>query len=193
MHTLTLAGFRRVEIPKSLAYWYCASTLPDFTPEGLIGLRSLQRCTHRGVQLQGLSYPAICPGCPVTVPSAQISPALRPPFGKPQQPTCAVCVRPSRAAHSRDLHPFDVGRVRRVTTRPFPCRPISLRRTAAADGVERRHRSPPALLACRASSITSTRLQQSPGWRPGWCDGMCAGVATPHITNGVCGMASPFT
>jgi hypothetical protein len=73
-----------------------------------------------------LSYPlthrAFAQWCRILQISPQIPVALR----RPQKPTCPVCVVPSRAPHSKDLHLiFAVQGLSALLQIPFPCRPTS--------------------------------------------------------------------
>ena len=73
--------------------------------------------------ITGLSYPAILKGCPPKYQGFQLSPQPPDISRCPQQPTSSAHVRPLRAAHARDFHPFTVIRVRCVTTSPVSVSP----------------------------------------------------------------------
>ena len=73
--------------------------------------------------ITGLSYPAILKGCPSKYQGFQLSPQPPDTSRCPQQPTSSAHVRPLRAAHARDFHPFTVIRVRCVTTSPVSVSP----------------------------------------------------------------------
>ncbi len=73
--------------------------------------------------ITGLSYTAILKGCPSKYQGFQLSPQPPDTSRCPQQPTSPAHVRPLRAAHARDFHPFTVIRVRCVTTSPVSVSP----------------------------------------------------------------------
>ena len=108
--------------------------------------------------ITGLSYTAILKGCPSKYQGFQLSPQPPDTSRCPQQPTCPAHVRPLRAAHARDFHPFTVIRVRRVTTPPVSVSPNPM---LSLGGLGRRMElHHPAPDVCRTSSIRSMRLRQ---------------------------------
>lgn len=75
------------------------------------------------VAITGLSYAAICQGCPSQYRTLQISPQIPDTSPCPQQPTRRGGVVPFRAPLRRDFHPFIHNRVRHVAMPPVSVSP----------------------------------------------------------------------
>lgn len=111
------------------------------------------------VAITGLSYTAICKGCPLQYRTLQISPQVPDASRRPQQPTSRGWVVPFRAPPSRDFHPFIHNRVRHVAMPPVSVSPNP--RLFPGLGLGRRGElHPSAPCVCRTSSITSMRLRR---------------------------------
>lgn len=107
--------------------------------------------------ITGLSYTAICPGCPGQYQVIQLSPHTPDASRHPQQPTSGDLVIPSRAPPSVDFHHFDNTRVDRVATVPVSTSPNLARvvRIGSNEGI-----SPSSARRSRTSPITGIRLRQ---------------------------------
>lgn len=73
--------------------------------------------------ITGLSFTAICKGCPSQYRRFQVSPQRPDTSRCPQQPTCREYVVPSQAPHIRDFHPFKINRDHVVTYVPVSVSP----------------------------------------------------------------------
>lgn len=114
--------------------------------------------------ITGLSYPAICPGCPEQYQVFQLSPRTPDASRHPQQPTSGDLVIPFRAPPNVDFHHFDNTRVYRVATAPVFTSPNLARNVRIGSN---RGISPRSARRSRTSLITGIRLQQRLGskWR----------------------------
>ena len=117
----TLSRFQGCEIPKPLPY-QTQNINAHSQIRKITACYNLPKCTlvWRNYRLKLYSD---LERLPSKYQGFQLSPQPPDTSRCPQQPTCPAHVRPLRAAHARDFHPFTVIRVRRVTTPPVSVSP----------------------------------------------------------------------
>jgi len=118
-----LCRFLGAEIPKRLPYSRIFLQTHIARPARSWLSKTNSNACSSWHAITGLSYTAICLGCPKQYQCFQVSPQHPDASRRPQQPTSGDNVVPSRAPHRRDFHPFVTIRVGCVTTSPVSVSP----------------------------------------------------------------------